>query len=232
VATVSLDHLAHLRRELATVERYLDADLSVPIEHCGDWTLYDLVDHIGGGNLWAAVAVTEQRGNHKPPPAPRDPADLVTWFRGTSDTLLAALEADPGTPAWTFFPPHTVGFWRRRRSLETLVHRWDLEHALGIDHDVDPMLASDGVAEVIDTMVPRMVRRGRLVAPEQAVRLAATDTGMSWVLGPGDPAGEVSGTAADLLLMLWGRLPRDHEAISWAGDREAVRAVLSRQLVP
>jgi len=232
VAMASLDYLGHLRRELTAVEQYLDADLSSPIEHCGDWTLYDLADHLGGGNLWAAVAVTEKRGDYKPPAAPRDPVELTTWFRGTAATLLAALETDPATPAWTFFPPHTVGFWRRRRCLETLVHRWDLEHALGIDHDLDPVLASDGVAEVIDTMVPRQVRRGRLVAPEQAVRLAATDTGMSWVLGPGDPVGEVSGTAADLLLMLWGRLPREHDAISWEGDRQAARAVLARQLVP
>jgi hypothetical protein len=53
--------LRHLRGELDTFRDCLGGDLSVRIEHCGEWTLYDLADHLGGSNLWAAVAVTEQR---------------------------------------------------------------------------------------------------------------------------------------------------------------------------
>jgi hypothetical protein len=53
-----------VRRELDTFEACLDADLSVPIEHCGDWTLHDLADHLGRGNLWSAAAITEQRGDY------------------------------------------------------------------------------------------------------------------------------------------------------------------------
>ena len=69
-----MDYLAHLRQELAAFEACLGGDLSAPVEHCGDWTLYDLASHLGGGNLWAAAAVTEQRGDYEPRPAPRDPA--------------------------------------------------------------------------------------------------------------------------------------------------------------
>lgn len=54
-----MDYLAHLRQELAAFEARLGGDLSAPVEHCGDWTLYDLASHLGGGNLWAAAAVTE-----------------------------------------------------------------------------------------------------------------------------------------------------------------------------
>jgi uncharacterized protein (TIGR03083 family) len=228
----SAGYLAHLRRELGAFEACLAGDLSVMVEHCGGWTLYDLADHLGGQNLWAAAAVTEQRGDYQAPAAPRDPAALAAWFRGTGDVLLAALDTDPSAPAWTIAPPPTVGFWQRRRCLETLVHRWDAEHALGIGGRLDPALAADGVAEVIDTMAPRQVRLGRTSAPPHAVRLVATDVPARWILGPGDPAVTLRGTAADLLLLLWGRLDAGDPAVSCDGRPELARAALSGALVP
>jgi len=228
----SAAYLAHLRRELDAFAACLGGDLSARVEHCGDWTLYDLADHLGRQNLWAAAAVTEQRGDYEAPAAPRDPAALAAWFRGTCGVLLAALDTDPSASAWTIAPPPTVGFWQRRRCLETLVHRWDAEHALGRSSRLDPALADDGVAEVIDTMTPRQVRLGRLSAPPHAVRLAAADTQSSWTFGPGDPVATIRGTAADLLLLLWGRLAAGDPALTWAGDRELGQAALGGALVP
>jgi uncharacterized protein (TIGR03083 family) len=228
----SAGYLAHLRRDFAAFEACLGGDLSAPVEHCGGWTLYDLADHLGRQNLWAAAAVTEQRGDYEAPPGPREPAALAAWLRGTGQVLLAALDGDPSAPAWTIAPPPTAGFWQRRRCLETLVHRWDAEHAVGIRGELDPALADDGVAEVIDTMHPRQVRLGRASAPAHAVGLRATDTGSVRVLGRGDPVGTASGTAADLLLLLWGRLAASDPAVSWDGDRESAAAVLAGALVP
>jgi uncharacterized protein (TIGR03083 family) len=225
-------YLAHLRRELGAFVECLRGDLSAPVGHCGDWTLYDLADHLGRGNLWAALAVTQKRGDYEGPAAPRDPAALVTWFSATASVLLAALDTDPSASAWTIFPPPTAGFWQRRRCLETLVHRWDAEHALGINGQLDPALASDGIAEVIDTMAPRQFQLGRARAPRYAVRFAATDTQSSWVLGPGEPVATISGMAADLLLLLWGRLPADDPAITWDGERQQAEALLQIALVP
>ncbi len=228
----SAGYLAHLRRELGAFEECLRGDLSAPVAQCGDWTLCDLADHLGRGNLWAAVAVTEQRGDYQAPDAPRDPAALVTWFSATSHVLLAALDTDPSASAWTISPPPTAGFWQRRRCMETLVHRWDAQHALGITGPVNPALADDGVAEVIDTMAPRQFRLGRARAPRCAVRFAATDTQSSWVLGPGEPLATIGAAAADLLLLLWGRLPPDDPAITWDGDRQQAHALLQAALVP
>jgi uncharacterized protein (TIGR03083 family) len=230
-----MDYLAHLGRELGAFEACLGGDLSAPVEHCGDWTLCDLASHLGGGNLWAAAAVTEQRGDYEAPPPPRDPAVLADWFNGTRGVLLAALDADPSASAWTIAPPPTVGFWQRRRAQETLVHRWDAQHALGVAGPLDLALADDGIAEVIDTMLPRQVRLGRIAAPAHAVGLHATDTGSRQVLGPGGPAAPVataSGTAADLLLLLWGRLAPDDPALSWHGDPDLARSILAGALVP
>jgi hypothetical protein len=93
------------------------------------------------------------------------------------------------------------------------------------------VLAADGVAEVT-AMAPRQVRLGRTTAHRHAVRLRASDTDTSWVLGPGEPVAAIRATAADLLLLLWGRLPADDAAITWAGDRRTAQAVLGGALVP
>jgi uncharacterized protein (TIGR03083 family) len=226
----SRDYLDHLRRELDAFEACLDGDLSAPVEQCGDWTVYDLAEHLGSGNRWAAAAVTEKRGDRRPP-GPDDPADLVPWFRAGAADLLTTLDTDPATAAWSFFPPHTVGFWQRRRTLEALVHRWDAEHALGQSSTIDPALAADAVAEVLDTFVPLQLRRGRLSPQERAVGLRATDAETSWQLGPGEPVATAAGTAAHLMLLLWHRLDPEDPAITWNGDHLAGRAVLAGPIV-
>jgi len=224
---MALDHLALLHDELTAFQDCLTGDLSAQIEHCGGWTLRDLAVHLGQENLWAATAIRERRGDYVAEPPP---ADVVPWFAETARTLTAALAVDPATEAWTLFPPRTVGFWRRRRCLETLVHRWDAEQALHRPSTLNPKLSGDGIAEVVDGFVPRQIRLGRMSPLKAAVRLNATDLRACWMLGPGDPVAEVSGTAPELLLTLWGRRP-----IPWhnlAGDVAAARDVLQGPLVP
>ncbi|NEB08457.1 maleylpyruvate isomerase family mycothiol-dependent enzyme [Streptomyces coelicoflavus] len=224
--------LQHLGDELDAFRACLDGDLSVPVEHCGDWTLRDLAEHLGSSNLWAAAAVTELHGEHEAAPAPRDPDEFPRWFEESSGTLLKALDTDPGASAWTFHPPHTVGFWQRRRALEALVHRWDAENALGHSRPLDPVLACEGVAEVFDTTAPRQVARGRAQRPRHALRLHAADTGTSWVYGPGPAVATLTASAEQLVLLLWGRMRHTDAAFGWTGDREAGLRILAGPLTP
>jgi uncharacterized protein (TIGR03083 family) len=222
---MELDHLATLREELATFHGYLSGDLSVPVVHCAGWTLRDLAEHLGQENLWAATAVVQGHGEYQAPPAP---TDISPWFADTARVLADALSVDPSTPAWTFAPPSTVAFWRRRRCLETVVHRWDAQHALGISGQLEPELCGDGIAEVLEMFVPRQVRLGRAAELQAAVSFIATDLDRSWVLGPGEPVATLSGTGQQLMLALWNRLP-------WSqldGDFETARAALPGPLVP
>ncbi|NUS10312.1 MAG: maleylpyruvate isomerase family mycothiol-dependent enzyme, partial [Streptomyces sp.] len=203
------------------------------VEHCGGWTLRDLAGHLGAGHHRAVTAVTAHRPAHRSPVPPREPAALLRWFDGQCAAVLTALDADPAGAAWTFHPPHTVGFWQRRRCLETLVHRWDAQHALGAAPDpCEPELAADGVGEVLDTFAPRQLAVGRALPPPCAVTFEATDTGGSWTYGPGAPAAAVTGRAEDLLLMLWQRLPADDPRLVWKGDRAAAATALRGPLVP
>ncbi|WIM93242.1 maleylpyruvate isomerase family mycothiol-dependent enzyme [Actinoplanes oblitus] len=222
---MQIDHLALLREELELFQECLGGELSAPVEHCGDWTLRELAAHVAEGNLWVVAAVRERHGRHASPPAPEDIAPHVAE---TSRRLVEALSVDPATEAWTFWPPCTVGFWRRRRWLETLVHRWDAQHALGIPSRLDPELCGDGVAEVFDTFAPRQVKLGRMAEPAAAVRFTADDLGRSWVFGPGEPVVELRGPAPDLMLALWNRKPWSE----LSGDAAAARAALPGPLVP
>ncbi|MEV5013068.1 maleylpyruvate isomerase family mycothiol-dependent enzyme [Streptomyces sp. NPDC053780] len=228
----SLPYLKLLSQESAAFSACLGQDLSAPVPHCGDWTLRDLAEHMGQGNRWATAAVTEKRGDYEAPPAPQADEEVRGWFDASADELLAVLDTDPAIEAWTIYPPHTVGFWQRRRAHEMVIHRWDAQNALGPALPLDPQFAADGVAEVFDTMAPRQVKLGRSEPPRHALRLRATDTGHSWTYGLDEPVAEVSGKAERLLLMLWGRMPTDDASISWSGDRTAGGAVLAGPITP
>ena len=84
------EHIAIVQREgellaLAAQRTSLDA----PVPTCPDWTLRDLVRHVGGVHRWAATIVSESRGRPHDPFAeleafwPSD-AGLVDWFRAAT----------------------------------------------------------------------------------------------------------------------------------------------------
>lgn len=231
-----MDYSALLCAKLTTFGELIavDTDLAAPVPSCGDWTFYDLVDHLGRGNLWVVTAVTELRGDAEHEPAPQDLAALREWYESTADAMVAALAADEEQQAWTFTRtmPRTVGFWRRRRAHETLMHLWDGQNALGKADPFDPDLAVDGIDEVFELFAPRMIHRGLAVEPEVALRIRATDTGNSWSYGPGEPVAEFAGTASDLLLALWARKSGADAGYTWDGDRAAGERVLAGPLVP
>ncbi|MEY9907642.1 uncharacterized protein (TIGR03083 family) [Catenulispora sp. MAP12-49] len=233
------DFFGVLRSELDTFGTLLvgltKEDLGRQVPSCAPWTLYELVDHLGNGNLWVATAVQEGHGrNDQERTAPHDPASLHTWYLSTVEEITTALSADAATEAWTFssLMPRTVGFWQRRRAHETRMHRWDAQNALGAAEPFEPAFAVDAVSEVFELFAPRMVQRGLAAEPATALRLTATDVGRSWEHGPGEPVSEVAGTASDLALMLWGRIGTDASGLVWNGDREAGERVVKAPLVP
>ena len=193
--------LVHLGDEVTAFRECLDGDLSAPITACPGWDVAALATHLGRVHRWATAAL---RSDAEPAFPPRPGAvPLVTWYDEGAGALLGELAGrDPAQPCWTLWPPAEVGFWTRRQALETLVHRWDAQTALGRPTAIDPDLAADGVAEVVDVMLPRQVALGR--QPALAVALELRDGDRSLVLGTGERA-VLAAPAADLLLLLWKR---------------------------
>jgi hypothetical protein len=94
----------------------------------------------------------------------------------------------------------------------------DLEAAAGVSHaPVDPVLAEDGVDELLTVVVPRWAHTEPLRSAEALVSVRATDTGREWEVRvargavtvaaerTGRAGAHLEGRAAELLLRLWGR---------------------------
>lgn len=224
------DHyIAALRSNATAAARAArDTPMDTIVPSCPEWTLHDLVGHLGSHHRWVA-------GNLDRPPdgemfdkfahAPDGPP--AEWLQGGAEALATKLAAaDPATPCWTWVPfDHSVGFWARRTAHETAVHRWDAQRAAGDEDAIEDVLAVDGIDEYL-ALVPCFSRL--TFADPSTVHLHVTDAPKGeWLLrldgdgmdvtrehAKGDVA--VRGAASDLLLVLYGRKPTD--AVEVFGD--------------
>lgn len=202
---------------------------------CPGWTVYDLADHLGFVHRWAATAA---RTGERPDVDHQKPADddgLADWYRDRLNELCDTLRnVSPDAPTWHPFPAEQVaGLWARRQALETVVHRWDAQHAVLMDPaPIDPALASDGVDEFFSVLVPRIITRNEVTTPTPTVHLHCTDVDGEWLAwtdddgyqfrrehAKGDAA--VRGPAADLLLFMFNRTEQTGEMAVF-GDESVV----------
>jgi uncharacterized protein (TIGR03083 family) len=213
------DYLDALRRNGgAFADAAEAAGLSARVEACPDWSVADLVWHLGEvHDFWRTVAeerIEDPSQVRDDLPRPGDD-ELVAWYRDGVERLHAVLAAaDPSTPVWTWTPQKNIGFIQRRMCQETAVHRWDAEQAGGREYSLDPVLAVDGIDEFLDYFIADV--RDDADLPGGSVHLHATDAAGEWLVtydngdsavhrhhAKGDAA--VQGTASDLLLLLWRR---------------------------
>ena len=243
-----MDHVLELATAMQRYAELADAAFgheSVP--SCPGWTVDDLTVHLGTVHRWAgSIMLSGQRLD--PPEGVRVTEPRADWYARTAAALLEIVRAVPvDEPTPNSARVHeTAAYWPRRQTHETTIHVIDAGLALGLGADgtpISPELAADGVDEVLGVMLPRMTARGHRPHLEGRVRLVATDTGRTWVLGEsgdamrtpvllfaGDEAdadGQIQGTAVDLYLGLWGRVERERLAADGAG-----RDLLRGPLVP
>jgi uncharacterized protein (TIGR03083 family) len=215
----------------ATASAASAAGTDAPVPSAPGWTVTDLLVHMTSGDLWARTIVetrSTQRVANEPPEDPPTGDELVAWYLEGARRLVAALGAiDPTTSLWTFSAAdRTARFWLRRRAVETTVHRYDAELAAGAPQAVDAALAVDGVDEFFTVFLPRAPSEA--VADGATIHFHCTDIDGEWlVTGTPEAAlvthehakGDVAarGSASDLVLFLWGRVPAD--ALEVFGDR-------------
>lgn len=211
----------------ALADLVADADFAAPVPTCPEWTLDQLLRHVGRGDRWSAHIVAEQSMEAIDPrtvPGGKPPADragMIGWLRDGPGLLLDAVESTgPQTPVWTFLGSRPAGWWIRRRLHETLVHRADAALALASGFDVDPSVAADAITEYLERAVIRADAEGpaggdRPLGDGQSLHLHATDAGAAgeWtILGRPDGIAvdhehgrsttALRGRAADLLLAM------------------------------
>lgn len=223
----------HLRREgQAFAECITLGPLDARVPSCTGWTLDDLARHLGRVHGWAGAATTANERPARPVlDWPADAPGLSDSFLAGLALLIDALDGPADAPAWSFAPGHgTLGFWQRRQLIETAIHRWDADAALGRAGTLNSDVAADGLDELADILVGLRIAEGKL-APSASVVFEASD-GARWQLGQGPVVAEVHGAASDLLLLGWGRLDADADVLAWSGDEASGRAIVRAGLTP
>jgi uncharacterized protein (TIGR03083 family) len=225
--------------------------LALQVPTCPEWTLLDLVQHLGEVHRFWAAAVNA--GPAAAPPsesaseviatAPREREPLLAWSAESTRQLLDALrQAGPDRGCWTWWgksqSPQTTGAVARHQVQEATVHTYDAQITLGAPLPLPDAAALDGVEEFLFSCCAGTDPWPREAA---AVDYHASE-GRSWRLSlsadgarttrlpppsamPAIPAVQgsdvafaaVRGTAAELVLALYGRIPVD--SLKLDGDR-------------
>jgi uncharacterized protein (TIGR03083 family) len=212
--------LTAVRRDGEAILAAAGQGLDVPVPTCGEWRMPDLLTHVGSVYHRAASVVGERATTPVPWQQPEADIDDPAGYLGEAlDELVQALsEADADTPVWNWSGQDQVaGFWARRMAHESAVHRYDAQRAHDVAQPIADDLAHDGLDELVDVIVPRVISRDEPALPEASYALVATDEG-TWVVQLGaqgatrlDPAVATDvtarGTTSALLLAAYGRVP-------------------------
>ncbi|MFE2425994.1 maleylpyruvate isomerase family mycothiol-dependent enzyme [Streptomyces sp. NPDC059373] len=224
------------------------ADPALPVPTCPGWTLADLTKHHGTTHRWmdhlVSTRATERVWSRDVPlDLPDDPSEYPGWLAASAASSLRTLRAaDPDASNWTHGVDQHVRFFPRRLLFEAVVHIADAELAVGLEPGpVDAATAADGIDEFLEnlTCYSHIEERVRELGRDgDTLHLHAADGDGEWLIGLGDGGftwrhghgkGEVAvqATAADLLLLTYGRIRPDDDRLTVFGDRELLEAWLA-----
>jgi uncharacterized protein (TIGR03083 family) len=223
-------------------------DQSLPIPTCPEWTLRQLVTHVGRAHRWAAE-ITRTKSDAPIPfravpdgRLPDDRAEQCAWLRAGAARIVDAVREAGSDLVWSFTGPAPAGFWIRRMAHETLVHRADAQLAAGAEPE--PAIVAEVAADAIDEWLMllaaglgRADERTRTLPVGASLHVHAADDGLGgrgeWLIrddagglavepghGKGDAA--LAGPAASLLLVLMRRRPVSDPAVTVYGDGAVV----------
>jgi uncharacterized protein (TIGR03083 family) len=222
------DHVSGLVRSGAALrEAAAAAGLSAKVATCPAWDVTQLVTHQGMVHRWAAANLRGE-ADHDTSASTAEAkaaAQLLVWYCDGLDALVDTLHTtseDAKAKVFLRDAPPPRRFWARRQCHETTIHSVDALSAVrgrwptASDVDIDPVLAADGIDELLTGFITR--GRGKLHSTQPyALAVRTTDTGHTWTVRVGDgpivtapgetdrPDVVFSGTAVQLYLSLWNR---------------------------
>ena len=224
-------------------------DQSLPIPTCPEWTLRQLVTHVGRAHRWAAE-ITRTRSVAFIPfrevpdgKLPDDPAEQRAWLRAGAARIVDAVREADSDLVWSFSGPAPAHFWIRRMTHETLVHRADAQLAAGVHPEpvIDAEVAADAIDEWLTLLTGGILgnaeHRIEALPTGADLHIHTTDDGLGgrgeWMIrhdaggltvepghGKGDAA--LTGPAASLLLVLMRRRPASDSEVTVYGDSAVV----------
>ena len=240
------DYLGQLDRDIGELlARMGSAELATEVPSCPGWSLADLAYHLAEGYQHKIEVIrTGVRPDPWPPESPRQiwGAPVLEFLEASAADFATELRRrEPDQPCWTWYPEdQTVGFWARRMTHETVVHRWDAEDSVHQHTPIDAGIAVDGIDELlvvflsgdwsddpqpppfgdVDVIAGRARWRVSLSADEVVAR--------SWPLPMGNSPtadAQLEGPEQALLLSLWGR---QTSRPSVAGDQALIVSLRDR----
>lgn len=239
-----------LREQTAAFAAHVDGgDPGARVPTCPDWTLRDLVAHVGRAHRWAAelVRTRSQELTGGPSGIPLDGFEPWRgWLLEGAELLVAAAEeAGPDVTLWSFVGPRPPAFWLRRMLNDTSVHQADAAATTGGAFAIAPDLAADAIDEALLMLSGPWAEKARPQLAElrgdgQTIAWRATDhpsaawlvtrapDGVTWRRSPAEGDANVSASLPDLLRVLSRRLPPDDPAVTVTGDRPLLDHWLSR----
>ena len=223
-------------------------DQGLPIPTCPEWTLRQLVTHVGRAHRWAAE-ITRTRSETAIPfrevpdgKLPDDRAEQCAWLWAGAARIVGAVREAGSDLVWTFTGPAPAGFWIRRMAHETLVHRADAQLAAGAEPE--PAIEAEVAADAIDEWLMLLAgglgnpgERARALPAGAGLHIHAADDGLGgrgeWMIrhdagglavepGHGKGNAALAGPAASLLLVLMRRRPVSDPAVTIYGDHAVV----------
>lgn len=217
-------YLGHVLAEGTRIAESAEGSLEAPVPSCPGNTVGSLLIHTAGFCLVVSSGLRGEENDWS-----SFGSDPLAAHRREHARLVDDLGArDPEEPCWAWGSDQRVRFWYRRSAHELSVHRWDVENAVGEQSPIDAHLAADGIDELLVEFGPHNDACATDGAAEmfggsgEMLHLHATDLPEvgEWLVvahpdrfevrrehAKGDVAAK--GTASDLLLFLWGRVPPD-----------------------
>ena len=215
-----------------------EAGFDARVPGCPDWTVADLLAHVGEVQLfWTAVVGA---GEAVGPPddevvGDTEPhGDLLAWSADATDRLILELRnAGPGRLCWTWWEssgaPTNSGAVARHQIQEAAVHAFDAQQAGGRPEPIPAAVAADGVGEYLTVELPTN-------GPwpyEPATVVIEAGAGGSWVLdlntpgvtvllgdehGDAKPTATVTADPSDMVLAFYRRDPNGKLQIDGASE--------------
>ena len=241
---MGIDHeriVGHEAARLVAVAR--QGPLDAPVPGCPGWDVARLTGHVGRVHRWATAGIVggaEPDGTTLDRP-PKDDT-VVDWAEGAIGPLLEALRTAPSPGRWNFVGADDAdgSFWPRRMAVETAIHRWDVEDAIGGTGNANPIdadLAAEGIEEELTLMAPRLLAGRDGIDIGGSLHLHCADADGEWMVrsddgvvlvGHGHQKGDAAlrGPASSMLLVLYRRLRPGEGGTEVLGDA----AVLDRWL--
>jgi uncharacterized protein (TIGR03083 family) len=235
-------YCAEIAASTAVLAPLARGDLTAPVPACPDWTLRELVIHVGRAHRWAAEIAGTRSAAFVPfrsvPDGkfPSEPADREAWLLAGAGRVADAVREAGSDPVWTFTGLQPASFWARRMAHETAMHRADAQLAVGSEPAFGAVMAADAIDESLVYMSslagPGQDPRTAALAAGRSLHVHATDpelAGGEWTVrhepagvtverahGRGDAA--LRGPAGDLLLVLTRRVPPGDASVEVHGD--------------